>query len=67
MKRTFNWLLMFTPVFIVILLYTVIYFTEEKYEARIEELECKASVAEEKAQKWEEIADKSRSIVVRTN
>ena len=66
MKRTFNWLLMFTPVFIVILLYTVIYFTEEKYEARIEELECKASVAEEKAQKWEEIADKSISIVVRT-
>ena len=66
MKRTFNWLLMFTPVFIVILLYTVIYFTEEKYEARIEELECKASVAEEEAQRWKEVADKSRSIVVRT-
>ena len=66
MKRTFNWLLMFTPVFIVILLYTVIYFTEEKYEARIEELECRASVAEEKAQKWKEIANKSRSIVMRT-
>ena len=68
MKRMFNWLLMFTPVFIVILLYTVIYFTEEKYEAQIEELECRASVAEEKAQKWEEIADKSRGIVMmRTN
>lgn len=66
MKRTFNWLLMFTPVFIVILLYIVIYFTEEKYEARIEELECKASVAEEEAQRWKEVADKSRSIVVRT-
>ena len=66
MKRAFNWLLMFTPVFIVILLYTVIYFTEEKYEARIEELECKASAAEEEAQKWKEAADKSRSIVVRT-
>lgn len=66
MKRTFNWLLMFTPVFIVILLYTVIYFTEEKYEARIEELECKARVAEEEAQRWKEVADKSRSIVVRT-
>ena len=65
MKRTFNWLLMFTPVFIVILLYTVIHFTEEKYEARIEELECKASVAEEEAQRWKEVADKSRSIVVR--
>ena len=65
MKRTFNWLLMFTHVFIVILLYTVIHFTEEKYEARIEELECKASVAEEEAQRWKEVADKSRSIVVR--
>lgn len=66
MKQTFNWLLMFTPVFIVILLYTVIYFTEEKYEARIEELGCRASVAEEEAQRWKEVADKSRSIVVRT-
>lgn len=66
MKQTFNWLLMFTPIFIVILLYTVIYFTEEKYEARIEELGCKASVAEEEAQRWKEVADKSRSIVVRT-
>lgn len=66
MKRAFNGLLMFTPVFIVILLYTVIYFTEEKYEAQIEELECKAHVAEEEAQRWKEVAGKSRSIVVRT-
>lgn len=66
MKRAFNGLLMFTPVFIVILLYTVIYFTGEKYEAQIEELECKARVAEEEAQRWKEVADKSRSIVVRT-
>lgn len=65
MKRAFNGLLVFTPVFMIILLYTAIYFTEEKYEARIEELEHKASVAEE-AQKWKEATDKSRSIVVRT-
>ena len=66
MKREFNELLVFTPVFMIILLYTAIYFTEEKYEARIEKLECKASVAEEEAQRWKEVADKSRSIVVRT-
>ena len=65
MKRAFNGLLVFTPVFMIILLYTAIYFTEEKYEARIEELEHKARVAEE-AQKWKEATDKSRSIVVRT-
>lgn len=65
MKRAFNGLLVFTPVFMIILLYTAIYFTEEKYEARIEELERKARVAEE-AQKWKEATDKSRSIVVRT-
>lgn len=66
MKRAFNGLLMFTPVFMIILLYTAIYFTEEKYEARIEELEHKARVAEEEAQRWKEVADKSRSIAVRT-
>ena len=66
MKRAFNVLLVFTPVFMIILLYTAIYFTEEKYEARIEELECKASVAEGEAQRWKEVADKSRSITVRT-
>ena len=66
MKRAFNVLLVFTPVFMIILLYTAIYFTEEKYEERIEELECKASVAEGEAQRWKEVADKSRSIAVRT-
>lgn len=66
MKQVVKLVSVLTPVFILGAFYTVIYFTEEKYEARIEELECRASVAEEKAQKWEEIADKSRSIVVRT-
>ena len=66
MKRVSNWLVMLTPVFMIILLYTAVYFTEEKYETQIKESECKARVAEEKAQKWKEIADKSRSIVVRT-
>ena len=66
MKRISNWLIMLTPVFILGTFYTAVHFTEEKYEAQIKESECKARVAEEKAQKWKEIADKSRSIVVRT-
>ena len=66
MKQVVKLVSVLTPVFILGAFYTAVYFTEEKYEARIEELECRASVAEEKAQKWKEIADKSRSIVVRT-
>ena len=57
---------MLIPIIILSTFYIAVYFTEDKYEAQIKELECKACVAEEKAQKWKEIADKSRSIVVRT-
>ena len=68
MKRMHNWLVMLIPIIIILsTFYIAVYFTEDKYEAQIKELECKACVAEEKAQKWKEIADKSRSIVVRTN
>lgn len=66
MKRISNWLIVLIPVFMPILLYTEVYLTEEKYETQIKESECKARVAEEKAQKWKEVADKSRSIVMRT-
>lgn len=66
MKQVAKWLSVLTPVFILGTFYTAVYFTEKKYEAQIEEVECKARVAEEKAQKWKEVADKSRSIVVRT-
>lgn len=66
MKQVAKWLSVLTPVFILGTFYTAVYFTEEKYETQIKESECKASVAEEEAQRWKEVADKSRSIVVRT-
>lgn len=66
MKRISNWLIVLIPVFMPILLYTEVYLTEEKYEEQIKKSECKARVAEEKARKWKEVADKSRSIVMRT-
>lgn len=66
MKQVAKWLSVLTSVFILGTFYTAVYFTEEKYDTQIKESECKARVAEEKAQKWKEVADKSRSIVVRT-
>ena len=66
MKRISNWLIVLTPVFMIILLYTAVYLTEEKYETQIKESECRVRVAEEKEQRWKEVADKSRSIVMRT-
>ena len=66
MKRMHNWLVMLIPIIILSAFYKAVYFSEDKYEAQIEESRCEARVAEGKAKKWKEVADKSRSIVMRT-
>ena len=66
MKRVVKWSSVLTLVLILSTYYTAVSLTEEKYEEQIKELEYKACIAEGKAKKWKEVADKSRSIVMRT-